>query len=165
MNEGYNYGGYAVLNSISHQKRTLMQVAYNNREEFSAFSASREHLENIIGALLSPERAVQEHSEVEIFIQEEGTELLRKLLQGYLDVRTDSEIQREDIMSSSGQALNHVRRDTSRNIVSLFGDVKVRRLGYKQRHQSSVFPLDHICEYTCFCPDNHMTFLANKKKL
>ncbi len=120
-----------------------MQVAYNNQEEFTAFSVCREQLESIIGALLSPKRAAQEHGEVEVFIQEEGTELLRKLLQGYLDVRADTEIRHEHVISSSGQTLNHVRPDTSRNIVSLFGDVKVRRLGYNQRNQVSVFPLDH----------------------
>lgn len=120
-----------------------MQVAYNNQEEFAAFSACREQLENIIGALLSSERAAQEHGEVEVFIQEEGTELLRKLLQGYLDVRADTEIRHEHVISPAGQTLNHVRTDTSRNIESLFGEVKVKRLGYNQRHQASVFPLDH----------------------
>lgn len=120
-----------------------MQVAYNNREEFAAFSACREQLESIIGALLSPERAGQEHGEVEVFIQEEGTELLRKLLQGYLDVRADTETQHEYVISPAGQTLNHVRTDTSRNMVSLFGDVRVSRLGYSQRHQGSIFPLDH----------------------
>jgi len=67
VHEGTNYGIYAVLNSISYQKRTLMQVAYNNQEEFSAFSACREQLENIIVELLSAERAAQEHGEVEVF--------------------------------------------------------------------------------------------------
>ena len=66
-----------------------MQVAYNNQEEFSAFSACREQLENIILELLSPDRAAQEHGEVEV-IQKDGTELLRKLLQAYLDVRADT---------------------------------------------------------------------------
>lgn len=127
MHEGNNYGIYAVPNSISHQKGPLMQVAYNNREEFSAFSACREQLESIIGSLLSPERTAQEHGEVEVFIQEEGTELLRQLLQGYLDVRADTETQCEYVVSPAGQTLNHVRTDTSRNIVSLFGNVKVRR--------------------------------------
>lgn len=50
-----------------------MQVAYNNQEEFSAFSACREQLENIIVTLLSDERATQEHGEVEAFIRVEGT--------------------------------------------------------------------------------------------
>ena len=142
MHEGTNYGIYAVLNSISYQKRHLMQVAYNNQEEFSAFSACREQLENIIVELLSAERAAQEHGEVEVFIQKEGTELLRKLLQAYLDVRADTEIRHEHIISPAGQMLNHVRMNTSRSMASLFGDVKVRRLGYNQRYQTSVFPLD-----------------------
>ena len=143
MNEGNNYGIYAVLNSISYRKGTLMQVAYNNQEEFSAFSACREQLESIIVALLSPERAAQEHGEVEVFIQEEGTELLRKLLQGYLDVRADTEVRQEHVISPAGQTLNHVRTNTSRNMTSLFGDVTVRRIGYNQRHKASLFPLDH----------------------
>ena len=143
MHEGNNYGIYAVLKSISYQKGPLMQVAYNNQEEFSAFSACHKQLEIIIGALLSPERAAQEHGEVETFIQEEGTELLRKLLQGYLDVRADTEVRQEHVLSPVGQTLNHVRTNTSRSMTSLFGDVTVRRLGYNQRHQASVFPLDH----------------------
>lgn len=159
MHEGNNYGIYAVPNSISHQKGPLMQVAYNNREEFSAFSACREQLESIIGSLLSPERTAQEHGEVEVFIQEEGTELLRKLLQGYLDVRADTETQCEYVVSPAGQTLNHVRTDTSRNIVSLFGNVKVRRLGYNQRQQPSVFPLDHALNL----PKDHYSFGLRKR--
>ncbi len=124
-----------------------MQVAYNNQEEFAAFSACREQLENIIVTLLSTERAAQEHSEIEVFTQEEGTELLRKLLQGYLDVRANNEIQREHIVSSGGQMLDHVRKCTSRNVVGLFGKVRVTRLGYSQRNQPSVFPLDHSFGY------------------
>ncbi len=105
-----------------------MQVAYNNQEEFSAFSACREQLENIIVALLSPERAAQEHGEVEVYIQEEGTELLRKLLQGYLDVRADTEIRHEHVISPVGQTLNHVRTNTSRGMASLFGDPSRNRM-------------------------------------
>lgn len=82
-----------------------MSVAYKNQEEFSAFSASREQLESIIRILLSSERAAQEHGEVESFIQIEGTELLRKLLQGYLDVRADTETQHINIISPAGHAL------------------------------------------------------------
>ena len=67
---------------------------------------------------------------------------MRKLLQGYLDVRADTEIRHEHVISPAGQTLNHVRTNTSRSIASLFGDVTVRRLGYNQRHQASVFPPD-----------------------
>jgi len=104
MHEGNNYGIYAVLNCISHQKGP------------SCFSACREQLEGIIVALSSDERAAQEHGEVEAFISEEGTELLRKLLQGYLDIRADTEIRQEHVISASGKTLNHVRTSTSRGM-------------------------------------------------
>ncbi|NBO39812.1 ISKra4 family transposase [bacterium] len=119
-----------------------MLAAYTNQEEFSAFSASREHLDGIIHSLLSPKLAAQEHSDVEHFIQKEGTELLRKLLQGYLDVRASTEIREQVVTSPEGKVLNHVRANTRRNMTTLFGDVNVTRIGYSQRHSSSVFPLD-----------------------
>lgn len=119
-----------------------MLAAYTTQDEFSAFSESREQLDSIIQTLLSPELACQEHGDVEGLIQKEGTELLRKLLQGYLDIRASTEIRKPGIVSSEGSFLNHVRTNTNRNMVSLFGDVNVRRLGYKQRHKVSVFPLD-----------------------
>lgn len=119
-----------------------MLAAYTNQEEFSAFSASREHLDGIIHSLLCPKLAAQEHSDVENFIQKEGTELLRKLLQGYLDVRASTEIREQVVTSPEGKVLNHVRANTRRNMTTLFGDVNVTRIGYSQRHSSSVFPLD-----------------------
>ena len=136
-----------------------MQVAYNNKEEFTAFSACREQLEGIIVALSSDERSAQEHGEVEAFIQEEGTELLRKLLQGYLDIRADTEIRQEHVISPSGKTLNHVRTSTSRGMTSLFGDVTVQRLGYNQRHQASIFPLD----YALNLPKDQYSFGLRKR--
>lgn len=70
-----------------------------NQEEFSAFSACCEQLENIIVALLSPERVAQEHGEVEIFIQKQGTELLR--LTEYFRVGADSVILSQAVLHVS----------------------------------------------------------------
>ena len=67
---------------------------------------------------------------------------MRKLLQGYFDVRTSTEVRDPRVISPEGRALNHVRSNTKRNMVSLFGNVNVTRLGYSQRHDASVFPLD-----------------------
>lgn len=119
-----------------------MLAAYKNQNEFSAFSASREQLNTIIQSLESAELATKEHGEVERFIQVEGTELLRKLLQGYFDVRRESEIPKREVVSQEGKILNHVRKNTHRNIVSLFGEVTVTRLGYSQRNEASNFMLD-----------------------
>jgi hypothetical protein len=119
-----------------------MHRAYTIEEDYSAFSESRVQLEKMIQTLLSEELAYGEHGEIEALIQKEGTELLRKLLQGYLDVRANTEIRQLSLVSSEGTRLNHVRSSTNRNLVSLFGDVTVKRRSYSQRHQASVFPLD-----------------------
>lgn len=69
-----------------------MQGSYNNFAYFSAdFSASREKLETMITELISPEFFEREHGDVESFIQQEGTDLLRTLLQGYLNIRAAKE--------------------------------------------------------------------------
>lgn len=98
-------------------------------------------MENIIANLISPAFAQREHGDIEEFIQQEGTELLRTLLQSYLDVRTQNEVPHSAILSS-GQTLNHVRRNTSRKMVSHFGSVNINQLRYSQRHKDSRFPLD-----------------------
>ena len=142
MIEEAKYGRLRVPKSINHQKESfLMQVAYNITEEFSAFSASREKLEEIIQTLMASELSKKEHGDVEAFVQKEGTELLRRLLQGYLDIRAKNETSQLPV-TSDGLTLNHVRKNTSRKIASLFGEVNVTRLGYNQRQQSSQFPLD-----------------------
>ena len=119
-----------------------MQGSYNNFVDFSAeFSASREKLEAIVADLISPEFAVSEHGDVETFIQHEGTALMRMLLQGYLNIRAANEVRHTEMLFN-GQRLNHVRKNTSRTMKSLFGSVNVTRLGYSQRKQGSQFPLD-----------------------
>ena len=119
-----------------------MQGSYNNFVDFPAeFSASREKLEAIVADLISPEFAVSECGDVETFIQHAGTALMRMLLQGYLNIRAANEVRHTEMLFN-GQRLNHVRKNTSRTMKSLFGSVNVTRLGYSQRKQASQFPLD-----------------------
>ena len=84
----------------------------------------------------------QEHASIEEYIRTAGDELLRLLLQGYLDKQTSSEQQVKSVTEADGHPRNHVRKNTSRTLSSLFGSVKVTRLSYSQRQQSSLFPLD-----------------------
>lgn len=84
----------------------------------------------------------QDHGSIEEFIRTEGDELLRRLLQGYLDKQTHEEQPLESVTCADHQQRNHVRQGTSRSITSLFGPVTLKRLSYSQRQLSSVFPLD-----------------------
>ena len=118
-----------------------MNIAYLNSSEFSFFTNAREQLEQMITQLQSEQQANSEHGDVEQYINIQGHELLRRLLQGYLDLTAKDEPNRL-VQTTDGQVLNHVKNETNRNIISLFGKVKVKRKSYSQRHQVSQFPLD-----------------------
>ncbi|MBN2525128.1 MAG: hypothetical protein JXR76_01960 [Deltaproteobacteria bacterium] len=61
--------------------------AYNIYESLDEFSAARAHFKLLIDCLSSEETATATHGDVENLIKDEGFEVLRRLLQGYLDLR------------------------------------------------------------------------------
>jgi len=119
-----------------------MNTAYLNPSELSFFSDAQEQFDKLINQLSSETYASSEHGDVEKHINQAGQELLRRLLQGWLNLKATHEEQKSTVKNALGEALNHVRTGTARVITSLFGDVTVTRKGYSQRRQSSVFPLD-----------------------
>ena len=108
---------------------------------FDEFVVAREQLEKLISELRSESARILEHGEVESLISREGKELLRRLMQGYLDQRTAAEERYEGVSGADGEERRHCRA-RSRSLVTLFGDVEVRRLGYSGARLKSVFPLD-----------------------
>lgn len=119
-----------------------MSVAYLNSNEFSFFSEAREQFDQLIKQLSSEDYEDNEHGEIENHIEKEGQELLRRLLQGWLDLKATNEAPKNGVLNPSGELLNHIRTGTSRILTSLFGDVRVTRKRYSQRGHSSVFPMD-----------------------
>jgi hypothetical protein len=91
---------------------------------------------------MSQQNKYSEHGDIEELIRHEGTELMRLLLQGYLDSKADNEETKQDVCGNDGSRLNHVRQRTTRKITTLFGDVIETRKSYSQRKQNSVFPMD-----------------------
>ena len=86
--------------------------------------------------------SIQGHGGIEEYIRTDGDEVLRYLLQGYLDKQAHEEQQVLSVTGPDGQQRNHVRQNTSRSVTSLFGSVTVKRRSYSQRNRSSLFPLD-----------------------
>lgn len=119
-----------------------MNVAYLNSPESSLYSSAREQLEHMIKYLDSSSVGGCEHGEIEQYINEEGHELLRRLLQGHLDSKAESEERRSYVPSPEGKLLNHLRCNTKRKITSLFGTVVVTRFQYSQRNEFAQSPLD-----------------------
>jgi len=133
-------------------------IAYTKDAGFDEFAAAREQLEKMIGKLRSESTRTLEHGDVESLIAREGNELLRRLMQGYLDQRAEAEEPLETVVGADGYERGHCRA-RSRTLATLFGEVTVRRLGYSGAQLDSVFPLDEALNLP---PDKYSQGLRRK---
>jgi len=106
------------------------------------FSLAKEQFTKIVNFLTSDSAKNLEHGDIEEKIMKEGWEILRLLLQGHLDLRANEEEKSNSVKTPNGILLNHCRTGCTRKLESLFGEVIVKRMGYKQNGYESVFPLD-----------------------
>src|SRR5215813_8066132 len=103
-----------------------------------AYLPAREQLDSIISHLQSVKRMT--HNELEQFLNDEGREILRRCVQGYLDERGPGAVA-DPVVDASGQQHTH-RRLNSRSLTTIFGEVDVARQGYGGRGLESLHPLD-----------------------
>lgn len=118
-----------------------MARAYTVIRGLEEFIAAREQFNLLMSRLQSEEMSRMEHGEVEATIAQDGHELLRRLLQGHLDLRAKSEERRLEVAGADGVLRRHCR-EGGRGLMSLFGEVEVRRLGYGARGERCLCPLD-----------------------
>ena len=81
------------------------------------------------------------HSDVEAYLEEDGRELLRLLLQEHLASRGSGRVG-EAVCGEDGVVRSHKRDHLERSYQSVFGRVQVERTGYGQRGVTSLFPRD-----------------------
>jgi hypothetical protein len=98
--------------------------------------------EHLLSRLTGEEARRATHGELEAMVQAEGSELLRRLIQGHLDQRGREEALRERVVGADGVARAHRRKGCTRCLETCFGEVIVTRRGYGGRGLDSVFPLD-----------------------
>jgi hypothetical protein len=119
-----------------------MNQAYIISRGTEEFAAAREQFAMIVDRLQSAAVLGMEHGEVEGLISREGTELMRRLLQGHLDVRAAAETREVGMRGADGVVRSHVREGCRRRLGTIFGEVEVRRCGYSAPEEGSLFPLD-----------------------
>lgn len=116
--------------------------AYNIQKSLDEFSAAREQFEMIVDALSSRAMMNAEHGDVEKYLFKDGFELLRLMLQGYLDQRSAAEEVRESVKGADGGERTHRRAGCARPLETVFGGVTVRRIGYSFPGNESLYLLD-----------------------
>ena len=81
------------------------------------------------------------HSEIEAYLETDGRELLRLLLQEHLDNQGCGRVAAA-VRGSDGVVRSHKRDHMETGYKSVFGAVRVARTGYSQRGGASLFPRD-----------------------
>ena len=100
-----------------------MKQAYLISRGLDEFAAAREQFGQLSEVLRSPPNLEREHGEIEELIWQEVQGLLRRLLQGHLDLRAALEPEREHVIGGDGVIRTHRRAGCTRTVMSLFGIV------------------------------------------
>jgi hypothetical protein len=126
--------------------------------EFDEYSEAREQFEKRLDEWQAESAQALEHGDLEARVEQEGTERLRRLLQGSLEQRARSEERLESVTGRDG--MEHCpSRERRRKLATLFGEVEVQRLGYSGPGLESIFPLDEALNLP---PDKYSHGLRRK---
>jgi hypothetical protein len=104
------------------------------------FAAAHEQAAAMEQHLRSADAMAQTHSELETFIEREGRELQRRLLQAHLELRAARE-RPVEVQAADGVRRSY-RRPSGRPLGTLFGTVEVARLAYQGPSVEGLHPLD-----------------------
>ena len=108
-----------------------------------AFSSSRGAFEALIALLGTPQTQQLDAAGVETLLMEHGPELMRRLLQDHLDLRTVHEEKTIVPMAAADTVLRTESRETQRALETVFGEVTVTRKTLTRRgHPGGLRPLD-----------------------
>jgi hypothetical protein len=94
----------------------------------------------MVGFLQSRESMTIKHSELERWIEKEGREVMRQLLQAHLDLRGPAAA--VEAVRDADQCERPIQRLHERSLATVFGTVTVERFGYRSEGQESLHPVD-----------------------
>lgn len=103
------------------------------------FSVARESFEELVRDLGSGMKLMR-HSDLERELEAKGRELLRQLYQGHLDSLGPGEV--AEVVKDAEGVARIEPRDHERTLATVFGPVKVRRIGYGVEGRESLHPRD-----------------------
>jgi hypothetical protein len=115
--------------------------SYRTEKIFEEYRPAVQELWQLIGELSEKEGGACEHGEIEKHLQVRGMEVMRQLLQGYLNRVSAAQETGVRVVGREGTVRRYARV-RQRHLMSVFGEVQVSRLGYSDPGLSSVFPLD-----------------------
>jgi hypothetical protein len=108
-----------------------------------SFAGARERFETILNWLDGDPSTLLDHGELERQLDIEGRRLLRQLLQDHLDLRGIREI-RVKVRDADGNRRSRVETAHARGLATIFGQVTVTRLAYREPGLMNLHPADAV---------------------
>jgi len=108
-----------------------------------AFAASRACFETIEHWLAEQDSSALEHGELEQQLDTRGRELLRLLFQDHVDLRAVRE-SRLEVADADGACRTRVEAGHDRGLATIFGEVTVTRLAYREPGRPNLHPADAV---------------------
>jgi hypothetical protein len=105
------------------------------------FFAAYEQFEKLVARLAGGECREMSHSALERLIETDGREVFRCLMQGHLDLRSDTKAL-SPVVGANGDGPRKQGRRRIRRLDVVFGSVFVERHGYVEPGEASLFVLD-----------------------
>jgi len=125
---------------ISPEKEVPVGIQAQPVQTRKAFDDAQVEFDEIKADLTSAEAQGWSHADAERHIWERGLELMRRLFQGFIDAQ-GSGLVAGPVVDVDGLELTY-HRERSRGLGSIFGDVRVDRMGYYTSGSGTLCPLD-----------------------
>ena len=106
------------------------------------YRAACEAFDNLVGRISGSDSDHATFEAIESSIRSEGMEVFRLLMQGHLDQRRAQEKELDHVIGDDHEVRTHRRRDSARQVESLFGEVEAHRCGYRGPGLDVLYPLD-----------------------
>jgi hypothetical protein len=106
------------------------------------FARSRECFEGVVEWLSGEQADRLEHSELEDRLLAEGRELLRTLFEDRMALRAQREERLDEVVDAAGVARRAVEAGHERALATIFGQVPVSRLAYRQHGEENLYVAD-----------------------
>jgi len=111
-------------------------------DPFADSDARYEALKNVVAQRIMA--GTISHSELEDLIDSGGRDLLCQLYQNSLTLLAVCERRVGGVIDANGVPRNTVEKNHERPLTTIFGDVDVRRLAYRQRGYENLYPVDAV---------------------
>ena len=108
----------------------------------AAFARAMGLFESLVGDLADRRADAMTAFELEVMVGERGREVMLELLQGHMDLRSIREPQLNEVVDADGVPHRRIEKNHERQLNSVFGALRIRRIAYRALGCANLHPLD-----------------------